>query len=115
MERHSQVFAFLAALTSGAFCLGKEEAVSPVSLLIQARKLQDVWSGGTPAVKMRTEIEVVDVKGKTTSGQYLVTWISPSRWREELEIGDYKRFASTGRTFCGKGLFPQPVRPRPTQ
>jgi TonB family protein len=85
------VLAFFAALTSGVFCLGKEDTVSPESLLAQARKLQDLWSDGTPAVKVRTEIKILDAKGKTITGQYVVTWISPSRWREELEIANYKR------------------------
>src|SRR5580698_5890563 len=82
-------FAFFVALISGGFCLGNEETVGPESLLAQARKLQAVGSDGTPAVKVQTDIEIVDAKGKTTPGQYLVTWISPSRWREELEIGNY--------------------------
>jgi TonB family protein len=85
------VLAFLAALTSGAFCLGKDDTVSPESLLAQARKLQDVWSDGTPAVKVRTEIQIFDAKGDFTPGQYIVTWQSPSRWKEELEIANYKR------------------------
>jgi len=83
--------AIFVALTSGVFCLGKEDTISPESLVAQARKLQDVWSDGTPAVKVRTEIEILDAKGKTTPGRYVVTWISPSRWSEELEIRDYKR------------------------
>jgi hypothetical protein len=83
-------FAFVVALTSGGFCLGEEKTVDSESLLAQARK-SDVWSNGTPAVKVRTEIEIVDAQGKTRSGQYLVTWMSPSRWREDLEIGNYKR------------------------
>ena len=85
------VLAFFAALTSGVFCLCKADTVSPESLIAQARKLQDLWSDGTPSVKVRTEIKIVDAKGKTISGQYVVTWISPSRWREELEFADYRR------------------------
>jgi len=83
--------AFFLILTSGAFTvLGKEE-INPESLLAQARKLQDVWTDGTPAVKVQTDIEILDAKGKTVSGRYVVIWISPSRWREELEIANYKR------------------------
>lgn len=89
--RRYLVLAFFAVLTSGVFCLGKEDAVSPESLFAQARKLQDLWSDGTPAVKVRTEIKILDAKGKTITGQYVVTWISPSRWREELEIANYTR------------------------
>jgi TonB family protein len=94
------VLAFFAALSSGAFCLGNDGTVSPESLLAQARKLQDVWSDGTPAVKVRAEIAI---KGKTVTGQYVVTWISPSRWTEELEIADYKRL----RVHNSKGYWQQ--------
>ena len=82
--------------------MGEEKTVDSESLLAQARK-SDVWSNGTPAVKVRTEIEIVDAQGKTRPGQYLVTWISPSRWREELEIGNYKRL----RVHDGKGYWQQ--------
>ena len=97
------VLAFLSALTSGAFCLGKDDTVSPESLLAQARKLHDVWSDGTPAVKVRAEIEIVDAKGKAIPGQYSINWISPSRWREELEIANYKRL----RVHDSKGYWQQ--------
>jgi TonB family protein len=89
--RRYLVLLFFTTLTSGVFCLAKDDTVSSESLFAQARKLQDLWSEGTPAVKMRTEIKILDTKGKTTTGQYIVTWISPSRWREELEIANYTR------------------------
>ena len=97
------VLAAFAALTSGVFCLGKEDTISPESLIAQALKLQDVWSDGTPAVKVRTEIEISDPKSKSTPGRYVVTWISPSRWSEELEIADYKRL----RVHDSKGYWQQ--------
>lgn len=97
------LLAFFAALTSGVFCLGKEDTLSPEALLAQARKLENIWSDGTPAVRVRTEIEIVNAKRKTTTGQYVVTWISPSRWREELEIADYKRL----RVHDSKGYWQQ--------
>ena len=51
-------------LTSGVLSLGKDDPISPESLVAQARKLQDVWSDGTPAVKVRTEIETLDERAK---------------------------------------------------
>ena len=101
--RRYLVLAFFVALTSGAFCLGKDDTISPESLFAQARKLQDVWSNGTPAVKARTEIKIVDAKGKPVTGQYLVTWISPSRWKEELEFANYTRL----RVHDSKGYWQQ--------
>lgn len=96
-------FAVIAVITITVFCLGKEETVLPESLVARASKSQDFWSDGTPPVKVRTAIEIVDAKGKTTPGQYLVTWISPSRWREELEIANYKRL----RVHDGQGYWQQ--------
>jgi TonB family protein len=93
----------LPALTSGAHCLGAEGKANLESLLAQARKLQNVWSDGTPAVKMRTDIKILYAGGKTAPGRYLVTWISPSRWRDELEFSDYKRV----RVHDSKGFWQQ--------
>jgi TonB family protein len=81
----------LAALVSGVYCAGKEDSINPESLIAQARKLEEIWTDGTPPITMRTEIHVLDAKGKVTPGQYVVTWQSSSRWREELEIANYKR------------------------
>jgi hypothetical protein len=94
MRKHTRkylVLAFLAALTSGAFCLGKDDTVSPESLLAQARKLEEIWNDGTPPITMRVEIQILEAKGKVTPGHYVVTWQSSSRWREQLEIANYNR------------------------
>lgn len=101
--RRFLVSAFFVVWASGILCLGKEDTVSPESLLARARKQQDVWSDGTPASKVRTEIEILDANGKSTHGQYVVTWMSPSRWREELEIADYRRV----RVHDSKGYWQQ--------
>ena len=91
IARRYLVLALLAILDCGVFCLAEEDPVSPESLFTQARKLQDPWSDGTPAVKVRSEIKVLDAKGNAITGQIVVTWISRSRWREELEFANYTR------------------------
>jgi len=93
----------LAALVSGIYCAGKEDSINPESLIAQARKLEEIWTDGTPPITMRTEIHVLDAKGKVTPGQYVVTWQSSSRWREELEIANYKRI----RVHDAKGYWQQ--------
>jgi hypothetical protein len=95
------VFAFV--LLASMVCAAKEDSISPESLIAQARKLQEIWTDGTSPITMRTEIQVSDAKGKVTPGQYVVTWLSSSRWREELEIGNYKRI----RVHCAKGYWQQ--------
>lgn len=101
--RRYLAWAMFAALTSGGFCFGKDDTASPESLFDRARKLENLWSDGTPSVKVRTEIKIFDAKGKITPGQYVVTWISPLRWMEELEIANYKRL----RVHNAKGYWQQ--------
>jgi TonB family protein len=90
-------------LVSGVCCAGKEDSITPESLIAQARKLQELWTDGTPPTTMRTEIQVFDAHGKVTPGQYVVTWQSSSRWREELEIAHYNRV----RVHDAKGYWQQ--------
>jgi TonB family protein len=84
------VFAFVLLATSIS-SVSKEDSISPESLVAQARKLQEIWTSGTPPIAMRTEIQVFDAKGKATPGQYYVNWVPPSRWREEVQFANYKR------------------------
>jgi TonB family protein len=107
MQKHTckcLVLVVFAALTCRVLCSGREQdTADPDLLLAQARKLQDVWSDGTPALRVRTEINILGAIGKTIPGQYVVTWISSSRWTEELEIADYKRV----RVHNSKGYWQQ--------
>ena len=96
------VFAYV-VLVSGVSSASKEDSINPESLIAQARKLEEIWTDGTPPIAMRTEIQVFDAKGKVTTGQYNVNWVSPSRWREEVEISNYKRL----RVHDAKGYWQQ--------
>jgi TonB family protein len=85
-------FAFVCVMLGSAVCsASKEDSVSPEALLTQARQLQAVWTAGTPPMMMRAEIQVFNGKGGVTPGQYIVFWVSPVRWREELHFADYER------------------------
>lgn len=85
-------FVFACFLLTSGFCSpGKEDAISPETLIAQALKTQQIWADGTPPLQMRAEIQVLDSKGVMTVGQYTVNWVAPSRWREELRIANYER------------------------
>ena len=99
----SSLLVFLAFTVSGVCRASKEDSVSPESLIARARKLEEIWTDSTSPITMRTEIQVLDAKGKVTSGRYVVTWLSSSRWREELEIANYKRV----RVHDSKGYWQQ--------
>jgi len=96
------VFAFVLLATSISSAT-KEDSISPESLVAQARKLQEIWTDGTPPIAMRAEIHVFDAKGKATPGQYYVNWVSASRWRDEVQIANYKRL----RVHNAKGYWQQ--------
>jgi len=84
------VFAFV-LLTGGVCSASDDSSVGPESLIAQARKVQEIWTEGTPPSSMRAEIQILDAKGKVTRGQYVVNWSSPSRWREEVQFAGYTR------------------------
>lgn len=78
-------------LATGVCSESKEDSVNPETLITQARKLHELWTAGTPPLVMRTEIQVFNAKGGLTSGQYVVNWVSPVRWREDLRFPNYER------------------------
>jgi TonB family protein len=85
-------FVFVCVMLGSAVCsVSKEDSVNQEALLTQARKLHEVWTAGTPPVMMRAEIQVFNGKGGVTPGQYIVSWVSPVRWREELRFPNYER------------------------
>ena len=84
------LFAFV-LLAGGVPSSSKEDATSPAALITQARKLEELWTDGTSPLVMRAEIQVLASKGVMTSGQYSVNWVSPIRWREEIQFADYER------------------------
>jgi TonB family protein len=69
--------------------------MSPEALISQASKLQELWTDGTPPVRVRAQIQVFEAKG-VTEGQYIVNWVSPSRWREEVRFVNYERIRVYG-------------------
>jgi TonB family protein len=78
-------------LASGVCSASKEDSASAEMLLTQASKLHEVWTAGTPPVVMRAEIQALNAKGALTPGEYIVNWVSPIRWREELRFVNYER------------------------
>jgi TonB family protein len=78
-------------LTSVVSSASTEDSINPETLTAQARKLHEVWTSGTPPIVMRAEIQVLSAKGALTPGGYLVNWVSPLRWKEELRFVNYER------------------------
>jgi hypothetical protein len=93
MRTNSLRFFVLACVMLGsAVCSAStEDSVSVEALVARARKLHEVWTAGTLPVTMRADIQVFNGKGGVRPGQYIVNWISPTQWREELRFPNYER------------------------
>src|SRR5213595_225633 len=68
----------------------KDELPNGETLISDARS-REVWTEGTPAVRMRGQIEVSGSSHTVAQGDYAVDWVSPSQWREEIRFANYQR------------------------
>ena len=80
----------VAFLTLGIASSPKDESSGGETLISWAQSLE-VWAKGTPAVKMRGQIEVSGANDTVARGDYAVDWGSPSQWREEIHFVNYQR------------------------
>jgi hypothetical protein len=78
-------------LTTATKSLANDDPNSPEELVSRARLRQDIWVHGTPPMFMRAEIQALDNKGLLAKGDYRLDWISPVRWREQIEFPGYER------------------------
>ncbi len=46
---------------------------------------------GMPAFRMSGRLKLTQLNAKNFVGTYSLRWQSPSRWREEIEVADYRR------------------------
>lgn len=80
----------LGFLVFTAVCAAKDESPTGETLISQARS-RELWAEGTPATRLRGQIEVSGVNGTVAQGDYAVDWVSPSEWREEIRFANYQR------------------------
>jgi TonB family protein len=91
MNNKSTVLIFACLFLGTAVYAAKEDVPSPETLISRARLLEDIWTEGTPPMLMRADVQVLDAKGSFGHAGYTFVWISPSRWREEIQFGNYAR------------------------
>jgi TonB family protein len=84
------IFAFV-FLTNAAWCAAREEASNPEALISRARLQEEIWTEGTPPMMMQAELQFSDANGTLVHGDYTLDWVSPSRWREVIRLGNYER------------------------
>ena len=69
----------------------KDAAMDPKELISRALQKQELWVEGTPALLLHGEVRIWERKGNVAKGEYTYSWISPSRWREEIRFLNYQR------------------------
>lgn len=55
-------------LTNIAWCATKEETPKPEALISRARMQEEIWTEGTPSMKMQAELQVYDAEGNLGHG-----------------------------------------------
>jgi hypothetical protein len=95
---------FLAAILGAAFVLpaavganNKTDQRAEARALIQrALDVSDLRAPGSPPFEIRGSITVPLKKGQNATGTYLLDWVSPDRWREEIHVANYSRIRVGG-------------------
>ncbi len=84
----------VAAAISFAAEKPKEQAAE---LLARAAAVSDLEASGVPPFWLRAQLFLLGKEGKPAKGGYVLLWTSPTRWREEISLGDYRRVRVGGQ------------------
>jgi hypothetical protein len=93
LKETSKVIALLLVLlvfTAIAEPHGDDQHADTRALLTRTKQLVDLRAEGIAPFELHAHLQAT-VKGKDVSGEYTLNWRSPNRWREELEIADFRR------------------------
>jgi TonB family protein len=67
------------------------------ALFAKALAVSDIRAPGSMPFEMRATINIKPRFGKASIGSYLLDWVSPEKWREEIHFSDYTRIRVGGR------------------
>jgi TonB family protein len=59
---------------------------SPAEFFEKAAALSDLRAPGSPALALRASFGFASDNGKRVSGRYSLLWLSPDRWREDIQV-----------------------------
>src|SRR5277367_5664790 len=88
-------FAILAYLLS-PFALRAQAKPDYSTLLQKAADSEDLRSPGSPPFQLNANLLFTDPYGKKVPGTYVLLWMSPDQWREEIRIDSYTRIRFGG-------------------
>jgi TonB family protein len=88
----ASIACFLAALAlvPAAQAHGKQHKVTAVQVFLDAANRTDLRSTGSPPFELLSDI-TLDIRGTRLNGNYLLLWVSPDQWREEVVFPGYLR------------------------
>lgn len=66
------------------------------ALIQKALDISDFRAPGSPPFELRGTITIPLKDGKSAPGSYLLDWVSPERWREEIHVANYSRIRVGG-------------------
>jgi TonB family protein len=88
-------FAALACLLC-TFSLRAQTKADYATLLQKAADAEDLRSPGSPPFQLNANLLFTDPYGKKVPGTYVLLWLSPDQWREEIHIDSYIRIRFGG-------------------
>jgi TonB family protein len=83
-----------------------DQSAESVALIQHAVEGSELRTPELAPFKLRVEIQTEDLNSKPIAGTYELTWVSPTRWREEIKVGEYTetRIGGAGKIW----QFPSP-------
>jgi hypothetical protein len=71
-------------------CIAQDVQARAEALLQRARQLTDIRSPGSPAFRLKATFSFPGQNMETIQGTYNETWVTDSKWRREIVIGDMR-------------------------
>ena len=108
-----QVFyVVLAALVCLVVTGAEEPRGEAEAFLKRAREVSDIRCEGCPPFQLRASVELLRMPRGTSRGTYLLIWISPTKWREEIDFPGFEqvRVGGEGKVWQARSTSYLPLR-----
>ena len=73
----------------------KDKQAEGLALIERARELSDIRAPGSPPFRLRARVRLFQEK-HAMEGTYLLVWISPSQWREQVDLPGFTQLRIGG-------------------
>lgn len=73
----------------------KDKQAEGLALINRARELSDIRAPGSPPFRLRARVRLLQDK-QSVQGTYVLIWLSPSQWREELALPGFNQLRIGG-------------------